>query len=180
MPSADDFRKIYAYNREVLEAFYRRMSRLPWAVVAKDREVTWHSMAGVFQHILGVYDGWLNFVVQGARADEAAGGRSWTSLKSMKDLRPYMDDVWRGVDRVMSGLTDAGLRRKVKAPWQPRACSLADALAQVTVEQAHHIGEIIAMMWQEDIRPPEMTWLGTNWHLEDLAKKTARRKRSTR
>lgn len=174
MISADDYRRIFAYNRQVLETYCRRLERLPWAIDSKDREVTWHSMAGVFDHVVGVYDGWMNYVVQGKRADESAPDRSWNSLTSMKEVRAYLEATWAGVDRLLSGLADASLRRKVKAPWQPKACPLGDALIQVTLEQAHHLGEIIAMLWQEDIEPPGMTWLATNWWLEAKAKKMRR------
>ena len=30
---------------------------------------------------------------------------------------------------------------------------------QVRLEQAHHLGELIALFWQIDIEPPEMTWV---------------------
>ena len=30
---------------------------------------------------------------------------------------------------------------------------------QVTLEQAHHLGELIALFWQIDVEPPEMTWI---------------------
>ncbi len=173
MSRADDFRKIYAYNRQVLEVFCRRLERLPWSTVSKDRGVTWHSMAGVFNHVLGVYDGWLNFVVQGESADDEAHRRRWDALTSMAELRAFLERLWPGVQHLLDGLTDASLRRSVRAPWQPQACSLEDALMQVTLEQAHHTGEIIAMLWQEDLPPPEMTWLGTTWGLEARAKKAA-------
>ena len=174
MLRADDFRKIYAYNRQVLEVFCRKLERLPWSIVSKDRGVTWHSMAGVLNHVLGVYDGWLNFVAQGASADDAAHRRAWDQLTSMAEVRAFLETLWPGVDRLLRGLTDASLRRRVRAPWQPKACTLEDALMQVTLEQAHHTGELIAMLWQEDLHPPEMTWLGTNWGLEARAAKSKR------
>ncbi len=177
MIGAEAWRKIFAYNRQVLEVFCRRLERLPWAVVSKDRGVTWHSMAGVFWHVLGVHDGWLNFVVQGDNSFEAAHRRSWDSLTSMEEARAFLDGMWPGIQRLLEGLTDASLRRSVRAPWQPKACPLDDALMQVTIEQAQHTGEIIAMLWQEDLRPPEMTWLGTNWGLEDARKKSGKPKR---
>jgi hypothetical protein len=37
--------------------------------------------------------------------------------------------------------------------------ALRDVLMQVTFEQAHHLGEIIAILWQSNIEPPEMTWI---------------------
>ncbi len=178
MIDADEWRRIFAYNRQVLEVYCRRLERLPWKTVSQDRGVTWHSMAGVLYHVIGVYDGWLNFVAQGTSADDAAHERGWDSLKSMKEVRAFLEISWPGIQRLLDGLTDASLRRKVKAPWQPKACPLGDALMQVTLEQAHHTGEIIAMLWQEDLTPPGMTWLATNWALEDRAK-TRRRKRRT-
>ncbi len=178
MVTADDVRKIYAYNFAVLDAFARKLDRLPWPVVSKDRGVTWHSMAGVYHHITRVYDAWLNYTVQGKMADWSMSRRRWDSFTSMAEIRASLEKVRARIDPFLDGLKDAELRRKVKAEWQPKACSLADALAQVTLEQGHHLGEIIAMLWQEDIRPPEMTWLSTSWALEARRKQRRGRKRA--
>ncbi len=178
MVTAKDVRKIHAYNFAVLDAYARKLERLPWSVVSKDRGATWHSMAGVFHHITRVYDGWLNYTVQGRSADESMRGRRWDSLTSMEEVRASLAKVRSGIEPFLEGLTDAELRRKVKAEWQPKACSLADAFGQVTLEQAHHLGEIIAMLWQEDIEPPEMTWLATNWALQAKRAKRRARKRA--
>ena len=83
MVRPDDFRRIFAYNRQVLEVFCTRLERLPWSVVSKEREAGWHSMAGTFNHILRVYDAWLNYVLQGEIADWSMTRRSWSSLTSM-------------------------------------------------------------------------------------------------
>lgn len=179
MVTAADFRKIYRYNRSVMDAFARKLERLPWAVVSRDRETTWHSMAGVFHHIVGVYDGWLCYLAQDQDVEEAMAAKRWDQLTSMREVRRFHEAVWNQVDILMASLTDARLKRKIKAPWQPKACSLEDALMQVTFETAHHLGEIIAMLWQEDIEPPGMTWLGINWALEGRAGRM-RRSRTTR
>ena len=172
MTTARDVRRIYRYNRAVMEAYGRKLARLPWAVVSKDRGVTWHSMAGVFHHIVGVYNGWLCYVVQGKDVVGETASLPWDRLTNMEDILAYQDRVWKGVDRLLRGLTDASLRRTVKAPWQPKACTIVDALVLVTWETSHHLGEIIAMLWQEDIRPPAMTWLDVEWGLEAHAKRT--------
>jgi len=167
MPTPAEVRRTFRFNRAVLEGFEGKLRRLPWRVVAKDCEVTWHSMAGVYHHVLGVYDGWLNYVAQGRSADETMLMQRWSSLTSMNELVAYRMAVWEGIDRLLAGLTPARLQRKVKAPWQPKACTLADAFAQCTLEQAYHLGEIIAMLWQEDIEPPAMGWLETNRKLAE-------------
>jgi uncharacterized damage-inducible protein DinB len=171
MVSASDYRRIFAYNRRVLDVFCRKLERLPWQVVSKEREAGWHSMAGTLNHILRVYDAWLNYVIQGEMADWSMMRRAWSSLESMAEIRKSMERIWAKIDPYLKRLTDRELRRMVRADWQPKACAVSDALMQVTLEQAHHTGEIIAMLWQEDLRPPEMTWLGTNWALEDSAPK---------
>ena len=174
MASAEEFRRIYRYNRAVMDAYARKLERLPWSVVSKDRGATWHSMAGVFHHIVGVYDGWLRYVAQGRGVDEKTASRRWDSFASMADIRAFHDAVWASVERLLDRLTDASLRHGVRAPWKPKACTLEDALLQVTLETAHHLGEIIAMLWQEDRRPPAMTWLDIQWGLEAAAKKRRR------
>ena len=174
MATAEEFRKMYRYNRAVMAAYGRKIERLPWDVVSKDRETTWHSIAGVYHHIVGVYDGWLCYVAQGKGVDEKTASRRWDSFTSMRDIRAFHEAVWASVQPWLDCLTDADLRRRVKAPWQPKACSLEDALMQVTLETAHHLGEIIGMLWQEDIRPPAMTWLDIQWGLEAAAKRKRR------
>ncbi len=37
--------------------------------------------------------------------------------------------------------------------------TLRDAFFQVTLEEAHHLGEVIGAYWRRDWRPPDMTWI---------------------
>ena len=170
MTRADDYRRIFAYNRRVLEVYCRKLERLPWHVVSREREAGWHSIVGTFNHILRVHDAWLNYVIQGELANPGMMRRTWSSLESMKEIRASLEKTWAKIGSYLKRLTDRELRRIVRAEWQPKACSVADALMQVTFEQAHHTGEIIAMLWQDDVRPPEMTWLSTSWALKDIAR----------
>ena len=70
----------------------------------------------------------------------------------------------------MQGLTPRGLARKVKAFWMPGQYTVRDAIMQTTLEQANHLGEIIGALWQDDVKPPNMTGIDVRW-----AKSTARR-----
>ena len=51
------------------------------------------------------------------------------------------------------------LSKKFTAPWLEGELGFSDILMQVTFEQAHHLGEIIALLWQVNTEPPEMTWI---------------------
>jgi uncharacterized damage-inducible protein DinB len=51
-------------------------------------------------------------------------------------------EVWR--------INNDGIRRKSK---------VKDVLKHVITEEIHHRGEIIAVLWQMNIQPPDMGWL---------------------
>jgi uncharacterized damage-inducible protein DinB len=40
-----------------------------------------------------------------------------------------------------------------------RASCIKDVLIHVFIEEVHHRGEIIAILWQMNIEPPDMGWL---------------------
>jgi uncharacterized damage-inducible protein DinB len=157
---ADDFRRIFSYNRLVLHSFFETVGGLPVDIVSKNLEASHNSIAGIFAHILTVYDGWLNH----ARNGETSGvpeSELDEAYRSLDGMRRYMKHVEVGVDALLEKLDDSTLGIPVKVDWVEREHSLADALMQVTIEQAHHLGEIIALLWQHNIEPPEMTWIMT-------------------
>lgn len=160
MPTVDDFRGMYRYNWRVLRDYCDALSRLPKKELLKDREVTYHSMKNVFFHILGVHDGWLNVTVQGASADPRVYDvDDFDDVKTMAELREYMEKVIAKEERLLGSLTEKDLERPVQPSWKKRPHPLRDTLLQVTFEQAHHLGELIAAFWQQDVEPPEMTWI---------------------
>jgi uncharacterized damage-inducible protein DinB len=40
-----------------------------------------------------------------------------------------------------------------------RTSRIKDVLIHVVIEEIHHRGEIIAILWQMNIEPPDMGWL---------------------
>jgi uncharacterized damage-inducible protein DinB len=154
-----DFRDIYAYNWQVLRDFCDGLSKLPEDALLKDREATYHSMKNIFRHILSVHDGWLNVTAQGASADPTVRDLDFDEVRSLKELRTYMEKIIAKEMRFLEKLTDKDLDRSIQPEWKTRPHPLRDALMQVTFEQAHHTGELIALFWQQDVEPPEMTWI---------------------
>ena len=47
-------------------------------------------------------------------------------------------------------INNDGIRRKYIA---------RDVLLHIMTEELHHRGEIIAILWQQDLQPPDMGWL---------------------
>jgi uncharacterized damage-inducible protein DinB len=162
MTTAAEARRLFDYNQRVFDRYLARLQRLPWATVTRDRGSGHLSMKDTMVHILNVHDGWLNYVVTGrVRALATAKGRTKAENPTWVDVRAYRDRVWAGEHALLDPLKDAQLRRVVKAPWMPGRYTLSDALQQVSFEQAHHLGEVIALLWQLDIEPPDMTWIDT-------------------
>ncbi|MHB1907717.1 MAG: DinB family protein [Nitrososphaerales archaeon] len=153
-----DYTRIFDYNKKILRAFFLKLSSMPWELVAKNMEASHHSMKNIFVHLLVVYDGWLYRNNEEMKKDVPWQDYKGESYYSMKEVGVFMDKVVKNVDLTLNGLTEEKLHSSVKAPWFDVSMKLSDALMQVTFEQANHIGEIIALMWQRNIEPPDMTW----------------------
>ena len=159
MTTAADFRSIYQYNWQVLRDYGEALAKLPREELIKNREATHGSMKNIFHHILSVHDGWLNVAAQGTSADPAMREKDFDEVPSMDPLRAYLEKIIAKEASFLASLRDKDLGRRVKPEWKERSHQLQNALMQVTFEQAHHIGELIALFWQIDVEPPEMTWI---------------------
>jgi uncharacterized damage-inducible protein DinB len=156
--------RLYEYNHEVLGAYIRRFSRMPWSEVTKKRGIGHGSMRNTIVHIIRVHDAWLNYVVRGRLKELARSRKEPGQFSSCKDLSKYLSETWSGIGELLDNLTEKDLSRKVKAPWMPGDYTLDDMLMQATLEQAHHIGELIGAFWQMDSAPPQMMWIPTLAH----------------
>jgi len=150
------------YDRAVFERFVRRVRRLPWKVASRPRGIGHESLFDTLVHVLNVAEVWLVYVARGRNSD-----RELTRLfhdarrhpRNWNGFDAYAERVWEGVDSTLARVAPSDLDRRVKAFWMPGRYTLRDAVFQVTFEEAHHLGEIIGALWQDDLKPPEMTWL---------------------
>ncbi len=159
MVTAADFRDIYEYNWRVPRDYCDALSALPEEAVLKNREATDQSMKNIFHHVVKVHDGWLNVSAQDDSPDPKVYDGDFDALPTMASVRAYMEKVIAKEQAFLASLQDGDLDRPVQAWWKKRPHPLRDALLQVTFEQAHHLGELIALFWQQDVEPPEMTWI---------------------
>lgn len=153
--------RLVDYDRRSFEAFERGIKRGGWAEAVKEREIGHHTFKDTLVHILNVHEAWLIAAAQKRWEIFDDPSRSRKNILSWKDLRRYRERVWGGIDELMKGLTEEGLRRRVKVPWIKGRYTLEDAFFQTSFEQAHHLGEIIGAYWQMDKAPPQMMWIPT-------------------
>ena len=174
MSRLENVRRILAYDRAVFARYERAVTRLGWKEATSDHGTGHLSLKNTLVHILNVREAWLVAISQGRWEVFDQPGRQPNDVRSWAEFRKYRDRTRRTVDELMGSLTEADLGRRVKAPWMPGTYTLEDAFYQSSYEQAHHLGEIIAMFWQADRRPPKMTWI------ENLPTPTRRARPSTK
>lgn len=159
MSELDTLRTLVRYNRFVFDRFERALERRGWKAASAHQETGHSSLKDTLVHILNVQEAWL-VAIPGRRWDVfEEAGRQPASIRSWAELRSYRNRVWAAVDRSLARLTDRDLRRRIRAPWMPGRYTVLDGILQATFEEAHHLGEVIAVFWQNDWRPPEMTWI---------------------
>lgn len=159
MSRVETVRRLVAYDRRVYDRYERAIYRAGWAEATKNRETGHLSLKNTLVHLLNAREAWLVIIPEERWEVFDEKGRQPAEVHSWAALRRYRRRVWEGVDRTVAGLTEAKLRRIVKAPWMPGRYTLEDAFFQASFEQAHHLGEIIAVFWQADWKPPKMTWI---------------------
>ncbi|HLM91258.1 MAG TPA: DinB family protein [Thermoplasmata archaeon] len=159
----DQARAIYAYNFRVFDRFVRRVRRLPGRAARKRREIGHQSLFDTLVHILNVQEVWLTYIVRGRNSDAELGTLFRDARRHPRDwkgFRAYERRVRAGLEAYLAELTPREMRRPVHVFWMPGDYTVSDAILQTTFEEAHHLGEIIGALWQEDLPSPEMTWIG--------------------
>jgi uncharacterized damage-inducible protein DinB len=159
--SPADARAIVEYNHAVFDRFVRRVRNLPGRAAIRRRGIGHESLFDTLVHILHVHEAWLVYIVPGRLEDLQAVIRDPSSREptTWKAFDVYSTSVWKGVEVTVRGWTPRSLGRRVKAPWMPGDYTVRDAILQTTMEEAHHLGEIIGALWQDDLASPNMTWI---------------------
>jgi uncharacterized damage-inducible protein DinB len=168
-----DARALFDYNRAVFDRFARRVRRLPGKQATRRRGIGHESLFDTLVHILNVQEVWMAYIVRGRNSDKELGALFDDVRRHPKDWKgfhTYSRRVWSEVDETVRTLTPRALGRPVHVFWMPGRYTVRDALLQTTIEEAHHLGEIIGALWQDDRTPPDMTWL-------DVRRTPARRPR---
>jgi uncharacterized damage-inducible protein DinB len=153
-------RALFRYNRAVFDRFVGRVERLPEKAARRARGIGHQSLFETLVHILHVHEAWIGYVLPGKVRQLPARFREPDRRpKDWEGFHLYETRVWTNVDGYLAKLTDRELRRTVRAPWMPGRYRVSDALLQTTFEEAHHLGEIIGALWQDDRPSPDMTWI---------------------
>jgi uncharacterized damage-inducible protein DinB len=172
----EDARAIVAYNRADFERFARRVRRLRGRAAFRRRGIGHESLFDTLVHVLNVQEVWLVYILRGRSSErelEALFHDTTRHPKTWAEFDRYAQRVWDSVTETAGAWTSRSLARPVRVFWMPGRYTARDGLLQATLEEAHHLGEIIGALWQDDLAPPDMTWIDVG---RDLARRSPRRR----
>ena len=121
-------------------------------------------------HMIYVEDWLLCSAILGRGRDYRE--KNFKSFQDMHAVLAYLDKVELKTRAYLKNVGERELCRKVKLQFSPRGAvydmSVEECLYQSVTEQLYHLGELIALLWQENIRPPSMEWFSNNPRLFDV------------
>ena len=155
--------ELHQYSINVRSKFATKLAELPWSEVEKNREASFYSMKNILLHIIDNEDWMVNWVIT-----NKSGGyvrRKSEEYTSMKMLLDHQNEVEEKSKRYFAKLDEAELNRRVKfttSAGQAFNLTVEECLLQSFTEQLYHIGELIALLWQDNFAPPRMQWFWNN------------------
>jgi uncharacterized damage-inducible protein DinB len=158
----EDLRSLVEYDRAVFDRFVRRVRRLSWKAATRKRGIGHESLFHTLVHVLNVREVWFAYIVRGRNSDAELERLFQDPRRHPADWKgfdAYARRVWSEVETTLAGLTPARAARRVSVFWMAGQYTVRDAFLQASFEQAHHLGEIIGALWQDDVKPPDMTWI---------------------
>jgi len=155
-------RELHQYSSTVRRAFLEKLASLPWEVVTQDRGASFGSMKDVMLHMIDNED----MIVSGQvlKVPGYKRAREWEDYRDMQMIREHLDEVERRTDAYLEKADEKELGRRVNLTVRSGTFDLSveECLMQSFTEQLYHMGELIAILWQDDIEPPKMAWFWNN------------------
>jgi uncharacterized damage-inducible protein DinB len=150
-----DSARLIQYTHAARRRYLQTLGELPWDEVVKDRGASYPSIRDIFLHALDAEDLLINHIIRG----EKWVSQNYEEFLNIHQIKGRVDEVEKKVDSYLNTLTKRELDRKVTLPWRPSSpLNVNDVLITLAFEDANHMGELIALMWQFDKEPPFLSW----------------------
>jgi uncharacterized damage-inducible protein DinB len=159
-----DIKELYQYSSAVRRRFLEKLESLPWELVTKNREASYYTMKNILIHVIDNEDWIVNWVILN-RGGEYKRARKSEEYTSMQMVRDHLEEVEKKTKAYLRRADEKEMERRVNftlASGDSFDLSVEESLFQSFTEQLYHMGELIALLWQEDIEPPKMQWFWNN------------------
>jgi uncharacterized damage-inducible protein DinB len=160
-----DVKELYQYSSTVRGKFLEKLESLPWESVNRNREASFYSMKNILVHMIDNEDWIVNWVIQN-RATEYRRARRSEEYTSMQMVRDHLEEVEGKTRAYLEKADEKEMERRVDflalSSGAHFDLSVEESLFQSFTEQLYHMGELIALLWQDDVEPPKMQWFWNN------------------
>jgi uncharacterized damage-inducible protein DinB len=154
-----DVKELLEYNHIVRHRYFESLVKLSWNEFTKNREASFNSIRNIFVHTLGAVDYWLDFL----QKENLHSKREFDEYRTFGEVRTYMEHVEKRMHEYLHSMSSERLKKKYSVTGEDHKATTItaeDVLIHVFEEEVHHRGELIALLWQMGIDPPEMGWKG--------------------
>ena len=154
-------RALVEYSQSVRSRYIEQLVALPWEEVTKNRGASFDSLRNILLHTIDAEDRLVNYVIAGRTKDWVS--RSPEEFRDMDSIKKRASETESKTKAYLSRLTPEELERKVdfsRPRMPPMLVRVEDILIHAALENIHHFGELIAMLWQMDVEPAHVGWLG--------------------
>jgi uncharacterized damage-inducible protein DinB len=165
-------KELHQYSSTVRRAFLEKLATLPWEAVTKNREASYYSMKDIMLHMIDneemIVSGQIlknkPLTTAANKSTVVQGARDWEEYRNMQMIREHLDDVEKKTRAYLEKADENELARRVNFTVRSGTFDLSveECLMQSFTEQLYHMGELIALLWQENIEPPKMQWFWNN------------------
>lgn len=154
MNEKDVIVNLFMYNADVRKKYLDAMEDIEWSEIEKNRESSFHSIKGVFLHVLSAYDWWIEYAYRD-RLGEFRRPEPGT-FSSLQSLREKEREVGAVVMGFVNQIEPERLDERFTYHGKEKAYSLTirDMLLHLVEEELQHRGEINCMFWQMNKDPP--------------------------
>jgi uncharacterized damage-inducible protein DinB len=155
--------ELHQYMSRVRSNFANKLAELPWSEVEKNREASFYSMKNILLHMIDNEDWMVNWVIHNRSKDYAR--RKSEEYTNMKMVLDHLEEVEEKSIQYFTKTDVTELSRRVNfttSAGKTFDLTVEECLFQSFTEQLYHLGELIALLWQDNIEPPKMQWFWNN------------------
>jgi len=154
--------ELYEYSSRVRRNFAEKLAQLPPEAVTRNREASFYSMKNILLHMIDNEDWMVNWVIPGR--SQAYVRKKWESYADMMAVLNHLDEVEKETRAYLKSSTQDFSKRVdlILSSGRTFNLSVEECLFQSFTEQLYHLGELIALLWQDNVEPPMMQWFWNN------------------
>jgi uncharacterized damage-inducible protein DinB len=160
--------ELYEFSSQVRRRFASKLAEMPWEDVIENREASFYSMRNILIHMIDNEDWIVNWAIYN-RSKEYKREKQADQYQSMNEIMDHLDKVEGKTRTYLKRAAADGeseFKRRVNFVLTTSGknfdLSVEECLFQSFTEQLYHLGELIALMWQENVEPPQMQWFWNN------------------